>query len=64
LEYLHATNQLFIPINLASAYTAAGDKDRAFYWLEQAYKRRGHAGGYSMVGAELVNDFETPAGII
>jgi uncharacterized protein HemY len=49
LEYLHATNQLFIPINLASAYTAAGDKDRAFYWLEQAYKRRGRGAGVSMV---------------
>jgi serine/threonine protein kinase/tetratricopeptide (TPR) repeat protein len=49
LEYLHATNQLFIPINLAEAYTAAGDKDRAFYWLEQAYKRRGQIGGLSMV---------------
>jgi tetratricopeptide (TPR) repeat protein len=49
LEYLHATNQLFIPINLASVYTAAGDKDRAFYWLEQAYKRRGHGTGVSMV---------------
>jgi len=41
-EYLHANNQVFMPINLAEAYTAAGDKDRAFYWLEQAYSRRGH----------------------
>ena len=50
LEYLHATDQLFIPINVASAYTAAGDKDRAFYWLEQAYKHRGHDNaGLSMI---------------
>jgi TolB-like protein/Tfp pilus assembly protein PilF len=50
LEYLYATNQVLVPINLAAAYVAAGDKDRAFYWLEQAYKRRGHGGpGYSMV---------------
>ena len=50
LEYLHATNQLFIPVNLALTYVEAGDKDRAFYWLEQAYKRRGHgSGGMSIV---------------
>lgn len=50
LEYLHANNQVFMPINLASAYTAAGDKDRAFYWLEQGYKYRGHAtAGVSMI---------------
>ena len=50
VEYLQATNQLFVPINLASAYTSVGDKDRAFYWLEQAYSRRGYGNiGLSMV---------------
>jgi TolB-like protein/DNA-binding winged helix-turn-helix (wHTH) protein/predicted TPR repeat methyltransferase len=50
LEHLQATNQIFIPINVADAYAAAGDKDRAFYWLEKAYKRRGHGNaGVSMV---------------
>src|SRR5215469_7811508 len=49
-EHLHAAKQLFMPITLATFYTDAGDKDRAFYWLEQGYKYRGHAlAGLSMV---------------
>jgi TolB-like protein/DNA-binding winged helix-turn-helix (wHTH) protein len=49
LERLAATNEVFVPINTASAYAAAGDKERAFYWLEQAYKRRPLNGGVAMV---------------
>ena len=49
LEHLHATNQVFVPMNVAMAYAAAGDKDRAFYWLEQGYKYRGHAHGDPMI---------------
>lgn len=40
LEAIQAAKKGFAPENLAAAYTALGDKDRAFYWLEQAYGHR------------------------
>jgi len=39
-EDLQGKNLIFGPENLAAAYTAAGDTDRAFYWLNQAYEHR------------------------
>jgi TolB-like protein/DNA-binding winged helix-turn-helix (wHTH) protein/Flp pilus assembly protein TadD len=40
LESLQAAGRVFAPENLAVAYVALGDKDRAFYWLEQGYDHR------------------------
>jgi TolB-like protein/DNA-binding winged helix-turn-helix (wHTH) protein/Flp pilus assembly protein TadD len=37
VESLQAAGRVFAPENLAAAYVALGDKDRAFYWLEQGY---------------------------
>jgi TolB-like protein/DNA-binding winged helix-turn-helix (wHTH) protein len=36
-EQLAARKEFFSPVNAAAAYARLGDKDRAFYWLEQAY---------------------------
>jgi len=44
LEHLHAAKKIFVPVNLAGVYTILGDKNRAFYWLEQAY-RHGRGSG-------------------
>jgi TolB-like protein/DNA-binding winged helix-turn-helix (wHTH) protein len=39
-EQLAARKKVFSPVNAAAAYARFGDKDRAFYWLEQAYVHR------------------------
>ena len=47
LEGLQREGQLYAPDILAEFYGVVGDKDRAFYWLEDAYrhKQRTGAGG-------------------
>jgi TolB-like protein/DNA-binding winged helix-turn-helix (wHTH) protein/Tfp pilus assembly protein PilF len=37
MERLMATHQAFGPFSTAQLYATIGEKDRAFYWLEQAY---------------------------
>jgi TolB-like protein/DNA-binding winged helix-turn-helix (wHTH) protein len=37
-ERLMAAKRLYIPGHLAEIYAVLGDKDRAFYWLEEQYK--------------------------
>ena len=37
LEQLIATRQAFGPVTIAEFYATIGNKERAFYWLEQAY---------------------------
>jgi TolB-like protein/DNA-binding winged helix-turn-helix (wHTH) protein len=59
MEGLQETHQAFLPGDLAIAYTILGDKDRAFYWLEQAYEHREMASfdsGISVLGAEPLYD--------
>ena len=45
-ERLHASQQIFLPLFVAEVYAQLGDKDRAFYWLEQGYERHELAGGF------------------
>jgi TolB-like protein/DNA-binding winged helix-turn-helix (wHTH) protein len=59
MERLQASHQAFLPGSLAEAYAILGDKDRAFYWLDQAYKHRemvSFDGGVFLLGAEPLYD--------
>jgi tetratricopeptide (TPR) repeat protein len=38
LERLDSTMEAFLPISTAEAYAVLGDKDHAFYWLEQGFQ--------------------------
>ena len=58
LEHLWATHQAFLPVHFAELETTLGDKDRAFYWLEQAYAHHDIGIASADIGLEsLNNDF-------
>jgi hypothetical protein len=40
---------------LAEVYAAMGDKERAFYWLEEAYKHRDMAPAADDAGLVMIN---------
>ena len=40
LEKLNNDGRIYMPGMLAETYTLMGDKDRAFYWLEDAYRHK------------------------
>jgi len=40
MEKLVVAKRGYFPVNIAVGYTILGDRDRAFHWLEEAYKHR------------------------
>ncbi len=54
LEHLHATGQYFLPRLLAEVYAQLGDKDRAFYWLDEGYEQHARIGAYGGINWVLM----------
>jgi TolB-like protein/DNA-binding winged helix-turn-helix (wHTH) protein len=60
IEQLQTTKQLYMPAYLATVYADLGDKEKVFYWLEEAYRSHISGGiGSNLVGIgsmELIRD--------
>jgi TolB-like protein/DNA-binding winged helix-turn-helix (wHTH) protein/Tfp pilus assembly protein PilF len=54
LEQLHASGTLFLPRLVAEVYAQIGDKERAFYWLEQGFREHARIGAYGGIDWMLV----------
>lgn len=54
-EQMTAAHQAFFPVNLADIYSALGDKERALYWLEQAYAQHNERFAAGDLGLEHLN---------
>ena len=48
-EHLMDAHLAFVPVTLAEVYVSLDEKDRAFYWLEQAYEHH----DIGMIGTDL-----------
>jgi TolB-like protein/DNA-binding winged helix-turn-helix (wHTH) protein/Tfp pilus assembly protein PilF len=59
IEHLQATKQVYFPTYLASVYGRLGDKERAFYWLEEAYKHPELTG----IGTDLIHWLKSDPGL-
>ncbi len=55
IEHRQATKQMYMPAYLATVYARLGDKDRAFFWLEESYKIRADSG----LGSDLYHWLKT-----
>jgi TolB-like protein/DNA-binding winged helix-turn-helix (wHTH) protein/tetratricopeptide (TPR) repeat protein len=59
LEHLQATKQVYMPAYLATIYGELGEKEKVFYWLEEAY--RSHMSGG--VGSSMVHSLKTDSSL-
>jgi len=59
-EKLQKSEKIYMPGMLAEMYTLVGDKDRAFYWLEDAYRHKYSVGADGTVLWLKGNPFYQP----
>jgi TolB-like protein/DNA-binding winged helix-turn-helix (wHTH) protein/tetratricopeptide (TPR) repeat protein len=57
IEHLQVLREVYMPAYLGTVYARLGDTNRAFYWLEEAYKLRNGSG----LGTDLIDFMKDPA---